>query len=309
MKYLGAITNDYDLVTKKYVDDAAKVVQTLTSGTEIGSVGGTKLYAPQGGGGGGDMYKSTYDTNNSGVVDNAEALGGIASSGYSKATNIANHLDGVVTDHYYSDKKDAVAFEQLNDGSEGQHDTGMLVERADTEVSALFGIGASGTNHGIYSNTHGRWMIYDDASGNVKIPAPLYTGGLIYADGNSSAIGAQTNPVSESGLTISLSAGTWKTLTHDGSTTAISIPKGVFTGFVDVQFSAATGSYRSIYFGTSSTGTTIGTQVGGSSTSAIINFRHPFTITASSATNYYVRARSGVACNVTAWSVRLLRIR
>lgn len=55
MKYLGAITNDYDLVTKKYVDDAAKVIQTLTSGVEIGSVGGTKLYAPQGGGGGGTV--------------------------------------------------------------------------------------------------------------------------------------------------------------------------------------------------------------------------------------------------------------
>lgn len=140
-------------------------------------------------------------------------------------------------------------------------------------------------------------------NGNVK------ASGIIYTDGNSSAVGSQTNPVSESGRSISLSAGTWKTLTHDGSTTAISIPKGVFTGFVDVQFSAATGSYRSIYFGTSSTGTTIGTQVGGSSTSAIINFRHPFTLIASSATNYYVRARSGVACNVTAWSVRLLRIR
>lgn len=88
MKYLGTITDDKDLVTKKYVDDAAKVVQTLTSGTEIGSVGGTKLYAPQGGGGGGDMYKSTYDTNNSGVVDNAEALGGVAPSGYLKSSGL-----------------------------------------------------------------------------------------------------------------------------------------------------------------------------------------------------------------------------
>lgn len=51
MKYLGAITNDYDLVTKKYVDDAAKVIQTLTSGTAIGSVGGTTLYAPASGSG------------------------------------------------------------------------------------------------------------------------------------------------------------------------------------------------------------------------------------------------------------------
>lgn len=52
MKYLGQITDDEDIVNKKYVDDASEVVQTLTSGTKIGSVGGTDLYAPTGGGGG-----------------------------------------------------------------------------------------------------------------------------------------------------------------------------------------------------------------------------------------------------------------
>jgi hypothetical protein len=52
MKYLGAITNNYNLVTKKYVDDATEVIQTLTSGTKIGSVGGVNLYAPTGGGSG-----------------------------------------------------------------------------------------------------------------------------------------------------------------------------------------------------------------------------------------------------------------
>lgn len=53
MKYLGTITNDYDIATKKYVDDKA------------GSGSGT-----------GDMLKSTYDTNNNGIVDNSEALSG-----------------------------------------------------------------------------------------------------------------------------------------------------------------------------------------------------------------------------------------
>lgn len=53
MKYLGKITDNKDLVTKEYVDDASEVVQTLTTGTKIGSVGGTDLYAPSGGGGGG----------------------------------------------------------------------------------------------------------------------------------------------------------------------------------------------------------------------------------------------------------------
>ena len=62
MKYLGAITNDYDLVTKKYVDDAAKVIQTLTSGTAIGSVGGTTLYAPASGSGTITSVKTTAGT-------------------------------------------------------------------------------------------------------------------------------------------------------------------------------------------------------------------------------------------------------
>ena len=203
-----------------------------------------------------------------------------------------SHAEGMAT---LAQQKNSFAIgyhTHANDNN--QFVTGRYNE-VDTDCALIIG---NGTESGGNSNA-----LKIDWDGNMK------ASGLIYADGNSSAVGAQTNPVSETGLSISLSAGTWKTLTHDGSTTAIPIPKGVFTGFVDVQFSAATGSYRSIYFGTSSTGTTIGTQVGGSSTSAIINFRHPFTLIASSATNYYVRARSGVACNVTAWSVRLLRIR
>ena len=67
MKYLGAITNDYDLVTKKYVDDATEVIQTLTSGTKIGSVGGTDLYAPSGGGGGSGTVTSVGITNGGGL--------------------------------------------------------------------------------------------------------------------------------------------------------------------------------------------------------------------------------------------------
>jgi len=46
MKNLSEIVDDKDVVTKEYVDDKSEVTQTLTSGTEIGSVGGTKLYSP-----------------------------------------------------------------------------------------------------------------------------------------------------------------------------------------------------------------------------------------------------------------------
>lgn len=63
MKYLGQIVDDKDLVNKEYVDDASEVVQTITSGTKIGSVGGTDLYAPSGGGGGSQTtWWGTSDT-------------------------------------------------------------------------------------------------------------------------------------------------------------------------------------------------------------------------------------------------------
>ncbi len=43
-------------------------------------------------GGGGDMFKSTYDTGNNGVVDNAEALGGQPGSYYNDAANLTGTI-------------------------------------------------------------------------------------------------------------------------------------------------------------------------------------------------------------------------
>lgn len=72
MKYLGQIVDDKDLVNKEYVDDATEVVQTLTSGTKIGSVGGTNLYAPTGGGGGG--VQTTWYGTSSTTASTAEKV-------------------------------------------------------------------------------------------------------------------------------------------------------------------------------------------------------------------------------------------
>ena len=52
LKLSGAPTEDMDAATKKYVDDS------------VGNAGG------------GDMLKSVYDTNDNGIVDNAEKVGG-----------------------------------------------------------------------------------------------------------------------------------------------------------------------------------------------------------------------------------------
>lgn len=68
MKNLSAITNNEDITTKKYVDDAdslkvdkTSVVQTLSTGTKIGEVNGTEFFAPSGGGGGTTDYDDLTD--------------------------------------------------------------------------------------------------------------------------------------------------------------------------------------------------------------------------------------------------------
>jgi len=68
----SAPSNDYDAANKKYVDDS------------VASAGG------------GDMLKSTYDTDNNGVVDDSEKLGGQAGSYYlDRANHTGNHTGDV----------------------------------------------------------------------------------------------------------------------------------------------------------------------------------------------------------------------
>lgn len=56
MKYLGAITSDYDLVNKKYVDDSIPTVPTIT--LNGGTTSSPNFYAPLGAGTSGQYLKS-----------------------------------------------------------------------------------------------------------------------------------------------------------------------------------------------------------------------------------------------------------
>lgn len=67
----GTPTKDTDAVTKKYADD-----KYLTK-DEAADLGG------------GDMLKSVYDTNNNGIVDNAEKLGGVSASEIHSSLDLA----------------------------------------------------------------------------------------------------------------------------------------------------------------------------------------------------------------------------
>lgn len=46
---------------------------------------------------------------------------------------------------------------------------GFNALRSDTNAQVTFGIGAEGTNHGVWSNTLNKWLIHADANGNVLV--------------------------------------------------------------------------------------------------------------------------------------------
>lgn len=67
-------------------------------------------------------------------------------------------------------------------------DTGFYAKRSDTGVEVWMGVGSGGTNHGIYSNKLGKWMMYGDAT-NVYLNgnAVNVTGTVAIAHGGTGA--------------------------------------------------------------------------------------------------------------------------
>lgn len=65
--------------------------------------------------GSGDMQKSTYDTNNNGIVDNAEKLGGKLPSAYAEATHI--HDNATAEKDGFISKEDKAKLDSIEDGA------------------------------------------------------------------------------------------------------------------------------------------------------------------------------------------------
>lgn len=89
---------------------------------------------------------------------------------------------------------------------------GLSVARTDTDVSMFFGIGSSGTNHGIWSNKQNKWLIYGDAGSNVyvnnfKIGSNdiLWMGGA-YMNASQTASLSQNVTAQENGIVLAWSA-------------------------------------------------------------------------------------------------------
>ncbi len=79
------------LTTPNTISLSVSASSTVTVSASVGNVG--------------DMTKAVYDTDNDGVVDNSEALGGVAASGYVQAASV-NYVDltdgGATTLHTHS---------------------------------------------------------------------------------------------------------------------------------------------------------------------------------------------------------------
>ena len=82
------------------------------------------------------------------------------------------------------------------------HDIGYDAKRIETGVSAFFGVGAGGINHGIWSRTNNHWMIYEDDRGVCRLSAQD-----IRFAGHSSGIGTYKNAWQTSNKTCA--SGTW----------------------------------------------------------------------------------------------------
>lgn len=109
----------------------------------------------------------------------------------------------------YSSGTDLIAVEG------NRHDTGFNATRTDTGVSAFFGVGAGGINHGVWSRTNNHWMIYEDNNGVTMLPSSD-----IRLGNHSSAIGTHINAYLTANKTcaserwyalcsVNLPAGTW----------------------------------------------------------------------------------------------------
>lgn len=77
------------------------------------TIGLIKRYAG-GGTGGGDMYKSTYDSNGNNIVDRAESLDGVLTSDLIQKSEIVNSLTDSSTNKPLSANQGKVLSEKIN---------------------------------------------------------------------------------------------------------------------------------------------------------------------------------------------------
>ncbi len=122
-----------------------------------------------------------------------------------------NPNDG--SDHFF--EKQVIFHNNLTSRASSNVDTGVTAERTDKGTSIFFGVGSGGSNHGVYSNTDNKWLIYDDSTGKTRIPSDLYLlghaspVGYVKPTANLSSQKNITSGTTLAVVSISLEAGTW----------------------------------------------------------------------------------------------------
>ena len=122
-------------------------------------------YKPVSGGGGGDMAKAVYDTNDNGVVDNAEQLGGVDAADYALKTDIptvpsdTDDLPEGGTHLYYTEARvSANADVAANTADRHNHTNKALLDTLTDGGTGNNFLADDGTYKGIGSNKLREWV-------------------------------------------------------------------------------------------------------------------------------------------------------
>lgn len=184
MKYLGKVSDPKDLATKEYVDGkVGGATGTVTSVNNVEPSNGNITLT------GGDIPMSAEDSTTLSAkiaakqspTQNLDAETAIAdedsfpfydtSASANKRTlwsNIVSKLKNLFLPLTGGTMTGAITIQGTNGAvvaeSPSGMDTGYRAKNTTTEKSIFFGVGAGGDNHGIYSDTAGKWLIYSDGT-------------------------------------------------------------------------------------------------------------------------------------------------
>ncbi len=168
-------------------------------------------------------------------------------------------------------------------------ETGVSVERTDTGAKVALEIGTGGANHGVYSWTGTKWIIYNDANGKTYIPTTPIVGG------HSTPIGSVLTADLASASTIA--SGTALSIA------SISLPPGTWVLTGRVRFSANANGFRQANINATNGSSAANIRVAPVSGS-VTQLSLTKIVTVSSTTTYYLNAyqNSGSSLSLEAGS-------
>ncbi len=184
---------------------------------------GSAWVSLQGAGGGGDMLKSVYDTDDDGIVDNSEQLEGSTKVQVQdhtpKAHTLASHstkahteLSGVTSDQHHAQLHGA---DHENGGAQEINLAGLDGESADLATHKAV---ETAPVHGSTATATANKLVHRDANGRTSVAAPI-SSGQVAIKANVDTV--QTNLDSHAALTTGTHGAGGNTLWHGGLTNIV----------------------------------------------------------------------------------------